>query len=102
MTEEETLYTSIGQKFKDADQSQVFGKPYFKIKGKAFVCFFQNEMVFKLSGERHKEALNLEGSRLFDPSIKNRPMKEWVQVSADHSDKWTGFAQAAGKYVSGI
>lgn len=100
MTKEEALYTSIGQKLKKAEQSQMFGKPCFKINGKAFVCFYQNEMVFKLPGDELKEALSLEGSRLFDPSGKNRPMKEWVQVSFDHRDKWNSFAKAALNYVS--
>jgi hypothetical protein len=99
MTTEEKLYTDIGQKIKDAEQSQMFGKPCFKINGKAFICFFQNEMVFKLSGNDHKTALGLEGSQLFDPSGKKRPMKEWVQVSADHSDKWKKLAKAAHDYV---
>jgi hypothetical protein len=31
MTTEETLYTAIGQKIKNAEQSQMFGKPCFKI-----------------------------------------------------------------------
>jgi len=100
MTKEEALYTSIGQKIEDAEQSQMFGKPCFKINGKAFVCFFQNEMVFKLPGNPLKEALSLQGSKLFDPSGKNRPMKEWVQISFNHSDKWSIFAQAAVKFVS--
>jgi hypothetical protein len=100
MPKEETLYTSIGQNLKEAEQSQVFGKPCFKINGKAFACFFQNEMVFKLTGDTHREALSLHNSRLFDPSGKNRPMKEGVQVSFDHSDKWSTFAKAAVKYVS--
>jgi hypothetical protein len=99
MTKEETLYLSIGQKLKDAEQSQMFGKPCFKIGGKAFISFFQNEMVFKLKGDPHAEALSLDGSQLFDPSGKKRPMKEWVQVSADHSDQWTAFAKEALKYV---
>lgn len=101
MTEEEKSYLSIGQKLKGAEQSQMFGKPCFKINGKAFISFFQNEMVFKLEGETHSEALNLDGSRLFDPSGKKRAMKEWVQVSADHKNKWTKYAKEAMKYVEG-
>ncbi|MEO8148203.1 MAG: hypothetical protein ABI723_11220 [Bacteroidia bacterium] len=99
MTEEEKLYTAIGQKIKDAEQSQMFGKPCFKINGKAFICFFQNDMVFKLTDDTHKEALSLNGSRLFDPSGKKRPMKEWVQVSFSYSDRWEKFAKAALNYV---
>jgi hypothetical protein len=100
MTKEETLYTAIGQKLKDAVQSQMFGKPCFKISGKAFVCFFQNEMVFKLKEEIHAEALSLNGSKLFDPSGKKRPMKEWVQVSFDNKDVWIKFAKDAMNYVN--
>lgn len=99
MTDEEKLYLSTGQKLKDAEQSQMFGKPCFKINGKAFICFFQNEMVFKLTGDTHKEALALDGSQLFDPSGKKRPMKEWVQVAAVYSGKWKKFAKEAMDYV---
>ncbi len=101
MTKEETLYISIGQKIKDAEQTQLFGKSCFKINGKAFICFFQNEMVFKLMGDIHQEALSLDGSQLFDPSGKKRPMKEWVQVSFVYQDKWMKFAKEAVKYVGG-
>ena len=101
MTEEQELYIEIGQKLKDAEQSQMFGKPCFKINGKAFICFFQNEMVFKLTGDTHSEALSLDGSQLFDPSGKKRPMKEWVQVPYDYNDKWEKFAKEAMKYVDG-
>lgn len=101
MAKEETLYLSIGQKMKGAEESQMFGKPCFKVNGKAFICFFQNEMVFKLTGDMHKDALSLNGSQLFDPSGKKRPMKEWVQVPFTHQDKWATYAKAAMKYVSG-
>lgn len=94
-------YEAIGQAIPDAVAGQLFGKPCFKIKGKAFICFFKEAMVFKLSGEQHKAALNLEGSSLFDPSGKGRPMKEWVQVSFIHQDKWADHARVALAYVSG-
>ena len=70
MTKEEELYVFIGENLPDAKQSQMFGKPCFKINGKAFICFFQNEMVFKLTGENHSEALSFDGTQLFDPSGK--------------------------------
>jgi hypothetical protein len=99
MTKEETLYLAIGQKLKNAEQSQMFGKPCFKINSKAFICFFQNCMVFKLTDKLHEEALSLKDSELFDPSGKKRPMKEWVQVTFDHKDHWEKFAKAAMAYV---
>jgi len=99
MAKEETLYKSIGNALKDAEESQMFGKPCFKINGKAFVCFFQNEMVFKLTGDEHAAAIALKGAQLFDPSGKGRAMKEWVQLPYTHKAKWETFAAAALKYV---
>jgi hypothetical protein len=101
MTKKEELYILVSRCIKNAEQSQMFGKPCFKINGKAFTCFFQNEMVFKLTGESHSDALSLDGSQLFDPSGKGRAMKEWVQVPFDYSDSWGKYAGAAVEYVSG-
>lgn len=101
MTREESLYIEIGQRLNDTLQSQMFGKPCFKTGGKAFIAFFQNEMVFKLTGDAHKLAISLGGSTLFDPSGKGRPMKEWIQVSFNHKDKWQQLAEAALKYALG-
>ncbi len=97
---EEELYLSVGHAL-FAQQSQMFGKPCFKANGKAFICFFQKQMVFKLTAPVHTEAISLQGAALFDPSGKNRPMKEWVQLPFTHSDKWEKFAKAALEYVAG-
>ena len=99
MTEEETYFISVGEEIENSIQSQMFGKPCFKINKKAFTCFFQNAMVFKLNGEFHKDALSLEDSKLFDPSGKNRPMKEWVQVPFNYKYKWKLFAKKSAEYV---
>lgn len=99
MAKEESLYLGIGQGLKAAEESQMFGKPCFKINGKAFVCFFENDMVFKLKGDAHAEAVALKGAKLFDPSGKGRAMKEWVQVPYAHKGKWEGYAKEAMKYV---
>ena len=53
MTEAYTYYLSICKSLEDSEESQMFGKPCFKINKKAFVCFFEDEMVFKLMGESH-------------------------------------------------
>ncbi|AEV32015.1 hypothetical protein Oweho_1005 [Owenweeksia hongkongensis DSM 17368] len=97
MTEQESLFNSIGEKL--GEKSQMFGKPCYKVNKKAFACFFQNAMVFKLTDEAHKKALSLDGSQLFDPSGKGRAMKEWVQVPFDYKEQWKGFAEKALEYV---
>ena len=99
MTPEHVAYLTIGQAMPGTEHSQMFGKPCFKIGGKAFTCFFQNAMVFKLTGPAQAKAIALPGSVLFDPSGTGRAMKEWVQVTGQHQDQWPEFAAAALAYV---
>ena len=100
MAKEEQLYHSIGEEIEGAISSQMFGKPCYKINGKAFVCFFKDEMGFKLTGDTHSTALALKDAQLFDPSGKGRAMKEWVQVPYAHKAKWKEFAIVAMEYVN--
>ena len=99
MSPEEQLFIEAGNSIAGAERGQLFGKTCFKHNGKAFCCFFQQCMVFKLSGELHKEALSLDGAQLFDPSGKGRPMKEWVQVPYAHQQRWAEFAAAAAESI---
>jgi hypothetical protein len=81
---------------------KMFGMPCLKnSNGKAFAGFFEGEMVFKLGGDSHGEALALSGARLFDPSERGRPMKEWVVVPIEHVSRWLEFARNAFDYVAG-
>ena len=96
---EKELYISIGDHLDHAKPGKLFGKPCYKVNGKAFMCFFQNEIVCKLGGELHTKALNLEGAHLFDPSGKKRPMKEWIQIPFTHKHMWKKFAESSLIYV---
>lgn len=74
---------------------QMFGKRCLKHDGKAFAAYHQEAMAFKLAPEAHARAIALSGARLWDPSGKGRPMKEWVQVPFDHASAWPELAEAA-------
>ncbi len=100
MNKEEEKYHQAASSVSDAQESQMFGKPCYKIGKKAFCCFFEDSMVFKLAGDDHQEAMSFDGSKLFDPSGKGRAMKEWVQVPCDYVKSWKKFAKAAAEYVS--
>jgi TfoX/Sxy family transcriptional regulator of competence genes len=97
------LYQAIGHELNDmrggVTLSKMFGEECLKVNGKVFACYFQEAMVFKLPGESYCTALALGGARLFDPTGANRPMKEWVQVPADHHALWEDFAKVALEYV---
>jgi len=98
----EEKYNAIGEtlvKKHKAEISKLFGKPCLKINGKAFACYFNGDMVFKLDGDMHKNASDLKGSKLFDPSGAKRPMKEWVQVPPAHEKEWMRMAEEAMNYV---
>lgn len=95
----ESEFVNTGSQINNAVQSQMFGKPCFKINGKAFACYFNKSMVFKLQNTTHEAALNLEGAKLFDPSNKNRPMKAWVEVPYTHQHLWLEFANHAATFV---
>ncbi|MFN8514369.1 MAG: hypothetical protein U0841_17630 [Chloroflexia bacterium] len=80
---------------------KLFGVRCIKVNGKAFASFHGKDMVFKLRGAQHAEALALYGATLFDPSGKGRPMREWVVVPVAHADRWEGFAESALRVVGG-
>ena len=81
---------------------KMFGMPCLKnSNGKAYAGLFEDSMVFKLGGASHAEALALTGTRLFDPSGRGRPMKEWVVVPNEHVSRWLEFARKAFDYVGG-
>lgn len=100
MTDSEAHYHNVCAQILEVEKSQFFGKPCYKIGKKAFVSFFQNEMVFKLDGEDHAEAIALADAHLFDPSGKGRAMKAWVQVPFEHKNEWQRLAQQACDFVA--
>jgi hypothetical protein len=97
----EALVEELAAMNGDIDAGSLFGMPCLKNNGKAFVGSFDGGAVFKLGEPEHEAALGLEGSVLFDPSGKGRPMKEWVVVVVAHRQQWLGFAAAALAYVGG-
>lgn len=85
----------------DVTTGEWFGKPCLKVQGKIFAALWRGDMAFKLTGEAHCKALQVEGAHLFDPREKGHPMKEWVQIPAAQSSMWSHFAKLACKYVAG-
>ena len=90
-----TTLTSI----EGVSASQMFGKPCLKIHGKAFVAQHKETVAFKLTGSHHQQALSIPNAALWDPSGKERPMKEWVALPASASKRFADFAKAAMTYV---
>src|SRR5262249_17652993 len=82
-----------------ATPGKMFGFPVLKSNGKVFAGFYQDSMVFKLDGLARAEALSLTGARIFHPTGW-RSMKEWVEVPAEHAEKWGELALQAQACVA--
>ena len=101
MTEEQQYFESIIEKTKEASVSNMFGKPCGKINKKAFISFFENEMVFKVGRDAIEKLIKkYEGAKNFDPSGKDRPMKDWIQIPYAYKKDWPKLSKQAVKFLS--
>jgi hypothetical protein len=80
-----------------ATKGKLFGHPALKLNGAVFASEFYGAMAFKLGRETsvYAEALMIDGATLFDPSRKDRPFRDWVEVPATSHDQWPMLAMAA-------
>lgn len=86
----------LAHRHAEVELSQMMGMPCVKANGKMVAGLWKGAMAFKLPDtEQRERALGLEGATLFDPSEKGRPFKEWVQVPAEHADRWPELADQA-------
>ena len=96
-------YDAIAARLAASDQvksTKMFGMPCLKHGGKVFAGFHHGAMIFKLHQPEHAVALGLAGAHLFAPSGEGRPMKEWVEVPAEHAARWPEFAREALHYLA--
>jgi hypothetical protein len=87
----------------NVELSQMMGMPCIKAGGKMVIGYERTgQMVFKLPDDaEHGKALGLDGAKLFDPSGKGKPFKEWVQVPYTHESEWPKLASTALRLRSG-
>jgi hypothetical protein len=83
-------------------RTKMMGMPSLKANGKMFAGLWGANLVFKLAGPSHAEALALKGAHLFDPSGANRPMKEWVAVPVAEAKRWPDLARSALEYAEAL
>ena len=87
----------------NVELSLMMGMPCIKAGGQMVIGYERTgQMVFKLPDEaEHGKALGLDGAKLFDPSGKGKPFKEWVQVPYAHESEWPKLASTALRLRSG-
>jgi hypothetical protein len=102
MSEAKTVFNDLAKQMAvlpGGGTGQMFGMPVAKVNGKAFMGFFQEDIILKLDTEPRKEALPLTGAHLFDPMGSGRVMKEWVQIPFEYVSNWGKLASHARNYV---
>lgn len=95
-------FHTAGSQIEDAQKGNMFGYLNYKIGRKPFM-FFDREseqaIAFKLGEPQRSAALNLTGATIFNPGEKNKPMRNWVLVPAEHMMQWNELALQAYEYV---
>lgn len=99
ITENHKYFNYLIEEINDTELSNMFGKPCGKINKKAFVAFFEDEMVFKIGREEIKDLLKkYKGSMNWDPSGKNKAMKDWIQIPQEYKSDWNELMKKAIKF----
>jgi hypothetical protein len=82
-------------------EGRMFGLRCLKYRGKAVVALHETGLAFKLGqgSAAHAAALEEAGATIFDPA-GGRPMKDWVRVPVDRSEKWPEWAREASLRTS--
>ncbi|XDD51195.1 DUF773 domain-containing protein [Leptospira sp. WS92.C1] len=77
-----------------------FGLESLNLNGKPFAAFFQGELVFKIGAEKIAQILSqYPGAKLFDPSGRDRAMKDWLQIPAGFENDWSQLAESALSFL---
>ena len=102
MTKTEKLFQQIAATFPEGTISNMFGATCIKApNGKAVFLIWQNDLVFKLTGQDEKVALSLDGTKIYEPA-PGRKMGGWIQIPLVHSAKWAAFAKKSYEYVKSL
>ena len=84
------LNTTSGE---DVRQGNFFGFQALQFQGKSFVILSGETLVFRLDDALREEAVVLEGASLWNPY--GREKRNWIQLSATHSERWEYFYKKA-------
>jgi hypothetical protein len=75
-------------------EGQMMGMPALKFASKMFGGLFEGELVLKLGRERVDELVSSGRAAAFDPSGRDRPMRDWARLPEPTSD-WLNLAREA-------
>ncbi|MBA3531603.1 MAG: hypothetical protein H0T73_06790 [Ardenticatenales bacterium] len=81
---------------------KAFGIPCLYANGYLFAGLAGEALLVKLPEPERTRALAFPGAHLFDPSGRNMPLREWVQIPLQHAALWNALARAALAYIRAL
>ena len=72
--------------------------PGLRVRGKIFAMLAHGALVVKLPADRVTGLVDEGVAERFDAG-KERPMREWAEVPAEHADRWDALAGEAFEFV---
>ena len=99
MTEESEAYRRLAEALLAADpavsEAQMMGMPSLKLGSKMFGGLGGNgDLVLKIGRDRAAELIESGRAKPFDPSGRDRPMKDWARFPEPGND-WLALAEEA-------
>ncbi len=99
MTKAETYFNDLTKEIPGVTAGKMFGALCMKTpNGKSAAMFWKDNLIVKLQGETLKEAMSLDGTKIFEP-MEGRPMNGWVQIPFDYKDEWKKFVLISAEAV---
>jgi hypothetical protein len=83
----------------EVSEAPMMGMPSLRVGRKAFGGVFEGKLVVKIGRERAAELIAAGRAEPFDPSGRNRPMKDWAQVPEPVAD-WLELASEAKTFAT--
>jgi hypothetical protein len=80
-------------------ETKMMGMPSLKFGGKLFAGSSADGLVVKIGRERVDELVAAGSASPFDPSGRDRPMKDWAVIAAGDGD-WIALAEEAKRYAT--
>ena len=81
----------------DVHETTMFGCRTLLVGNKMVACLYHGDLAVRLgrTDPVYDIALALPGSKLWDPTRRERPFRDWVLVSGTESERWAELAGVA-------
>ena len=98
MTDEPEAYRRLVEALLASDpavsEAQMMGMPSLKLGSKMFGGLSGGHLVLRIGRDRAGELIESGRAKPFDPSGRDRPMKDWAMFP-EPDDDWLGLAEEA-------